>query len=323
LTLLLLLLNVSFILAAGNRFVPIILIHGINNVPRDWDIFTATIKAARPSLSTGRLIELHSPFDGVPGSWVALNDQVSWFARQIRFLIEVSPKEFKDGFDLVCHSQGAVICRSLIQDADDLRVRSFVSLAGPQMGVYGEGFLPPNLFPPELRSFTVQNAWEIAYQKWAQIALSPANLWHDPYHETEFLERNVFLPPSLGLVGTEAERTRRKNNFLRLDKAVFLVGNFSHTTYELGIDPWVSGIFGYYDKKGKIKEVWDQSFFIEDTFGLRTLHETGRLVLKAVPDVLHDDWIYDHYVIRHHVLPYLTPSKVMSEEYPEVQVTKS
>jgi len=143
----------------------------------------------------------------------------------------------------------------------------------------------------------------------AQLSLSPANLWHDPYHQDEFLEKNLFLPLYLGLAGTEREIARRKKNFARVSKATFLVGNFSTTTYDRGIDPWISGVFGYYDEKGAAVSVWDQDFFREDTFGLRTLHDAGRLVIQAVKDILHDDWIYDPFVIRQYVVPHLTEAR--------------
>lgn len=174
------------------------------------------------------------------------------------------------------------------------------------MGVYGEGFLSG--FPPSWKNRTVENAWKLAYEDEIQRVLSPANLWHDPHHEREYVEGNLFLPKSLNLDG-KVERNvteERKRNFLGLNRAVFLVGKFETTTYDLGIDPWFSGVFDYYDGQGRVVDMTEQAFYVRDTFGLKSMHESGRLVRRAVPGVLHDDWLYDPYVVRHFVLPYLT-----------------
>jgi len=53
--------------------------------------------------------------------------------------IAEDPGAFANGFNLVCHSQGGVICRALIEHWDGHNVSTFVSLAGPQMGVQGLG----------------------------------------------------------------------------------------------------------------------------------------------------------------------------------------
>jgi hypothetical protein len=44
------------------------------------------------------------------------------------------------GYDLVCHSQGALICRLALQSFPS-KCRNFVSLGGPQMGIYGPSYL--------------------------------------------------------------------------------------------------------------------------------------------------------------------------------------
>ena len=286
------------------KYHPIILIHGINNTPRSWNEFIKAIHAVRPP-GSGRIIELTSPFDGIPGSWIDLNTQLSWFKQELKLLCDFSPAEFDDGFDLVCHSQGAVVCQALIQDSDILMVRSFISLAGPHLGVFGDMWF--EMLPSSFRNFLLDSVWNFAYEDWAQRSLSPANLWHDPWHPTEFLLKNLFLPKFLGLTGTEEERLRRKKNFLKLKRASYLVGNFSEHSHDKGIDPWFSGIFSFYDDFGNLVSHNQQILYTEDTFGLRSLDENGKLHLFAVPNVFHDDWLYDHYVIREYVYPLLSP----------------
>ena len=295
--------------AKGNaryRYRPLVLVHGINNRARTWDKFAGYVRGARGPAQA--VFPLVSPFDGVPGSWVALRHQVAWFEREIAGLVRRNKREFEAGYDLVCHSQGAVICRALVHETDH-GVASFVSLAGPQMGVFGDGWIA--FFPPGLRNLTIHDAYEVAYQPWAQATLSPANLWHDPFHEKEYLQANAFFRELQGLSGDArpADVARRKRNFVRLERACFLVGNLTSrgTTFDKGIDPWFSGIFGFYDSTGRaVVDARAQPVYKRDTFGLRSLDAAGRLTLRAVPGVLHDDWLYDEAVVTTHVLPCLS-----------------
>jgi hypothetical protein len=127
----------------------------------------------------------------------------------------------------------------------DHGVLNFVSLAGPQMGVYGAGFFH-NALPPLLRDTTVQDAYLVAYENWAQALLSPANLWHDPFHAEAFALSSAFLPVYWGLPaqGAESDVARRKRNYVQLKQAAYLVGNFTNSTFDEGIDPWCSGVKG-------------------------------------------------------------------------------
>jgi hypothetical protein len=116
-------------LARGAKWHPVVLIHGINNVPKDWNVFVSEVKRHRPSC---RLVELASPFDGVPGSWMALHIQLEWFLKCVspassrssqapgRKIVALKREpDFLQGFDLVCHSQGAVIWCGMSRQATD------------------------------------------------------------------------------------------------------------------------------------------------------------------------------------------------------------
>lgn len=234
---------------------------------------------------------------------------------------------FSDGFVLMCHSQGAVTCRSICEHLDGHKVHTLISLAGPQMGVFGNTwldnsapFLKSQLPLPDfpLPSITgifpgltdaYKQVYQIAYTPALQKTLAPANLWNDPLHQRQFLEGNCFLPELNGLVGTPTELQRRRSNFLRLQKAVFMVGSFD-TPYDspLGVEPWQTGVFGFYapGSDTEILPMEQQDVYIHDTFGLRTLHESGRLTVKTVPGVRHLDWLTSKTVFEQHVLELLS-----------------
>ena len=49
-------------------------------------------------------------------------------------------------------------------------------------------------------------------------------------------------------------------------------------------------------------------YYIKDTFGLRTLDETGRTHIHEVPGVEHLHWPLNYTVFTNYILPYLKPA---------------
>merc|ERR1719499_2495149 len=101
---------------------------------------------------------------------------------------------YENGFNLVCHSQGGLLCRCLAQYWTGHKIRNLISLAGPQMGVYGKEFITDNVpftkHLPRLDDLIENHIYEIFDSKAFDKYLSVADMWHDPYHEDDFLKRN-------------------------------------------------------------------------------------------------------------------------------------
>lgn len=293
--------------ASEQQYRPIVLLHGIGNIPSSWNVFTRVVKKQRSS--NQQVFALKSPFDGAK-SWVALRIQVAWFQNE---LVRIARSINNGGeIDLVCHSQGAVICQALVMETNQghgFVVSSFVSLAGPQLGVFGDlwfKFLPQSFMVQTLDAMT-----RLAYEPWAQELLSIANLWNDPKQPERFLTANTFLPQYLGLQRNSNNTRRYKENYCRLRQATYMVGSFAHQTNDKGIDPWQSALFGYYavaNNTTVMTSVYDSPMYKEDLFGLRTLDETHRLTIQAIPNIYHDDWLYNATVIRDYILPHLSPA---------------
>jgi len=289
---------------------PVLLFHGLMEGSSDLDEVSAWIREAHPQTSVFNL----RMFEGSQ-SFQPLPQQTTAVMAQIRSLASQNAAAFARGYHLVCHSQGALICRAVCEEMGDHRVHTLVSLAGPQMGVYGQQWLSHIL--PEATSnipflgmilgmggsLGAHQFHHAAYTPAAQNTLSIANMWADPLHWREFLQATSFLP-SLILGGGE-----RKANFVRLQKAVFLVGSFAAGLSDgtPGIAPWQSGIFGFYAEgsESRIVPMEEQRVFTEDTFGLRTLNSTGRLHVEAIDGVWHDDWLHSRAVFDQHVLIHL------------------
>jgi len=72
------------------------------------------------------------------------------------------------------------------------------------------------------------------------------------------------------------------------------------------IVPWQSSLFGFYDADGKtIVPMEKQQYYIEDTFGLKTLAESNRLTLTMVPGKSHGSWMHETEMIEKYVAPCL------------------
>jgi len=239
-------------------------------------------------------------FENIPGSWNNLPTQVHIITNWIE-LYTKSHDGFENGYHLVCHSQGALICRCISEYWDRHNIDTLVSLAGPQLGVYADSYLSFMKNTP-LEKLTRQVAWRILYKNATQFAFSVAQLWMDPKHVEEYLQYDTLLPDFNG----ELEPIPRyKENFLRLRKAVFLTGDMGKNTNDGGIDPWFSGVFSYYDKWLRRIDTKDMKVYADDTFGLKTMDQRGDLTLHAVQNIHHGDWIHNYNTFNRYVRPWV------------------
>lgn len=274
------------------------MLHGINAHASDFDGAKKWIEAAHPGTFTYAL----PVFQGIPASWANLGYQLATIAKDIDALIAQNQALFSGGYHLVCHSQGGLLCRCLTETMNNHSVHTLVSMAGPQMGVYDRAYFK---FFGKLANFTLSDIYILAYGIIEQSTLSVANMWDDPMHHSEYLSSNYFLPE---LNGVRGDPSKYKANFLRLSKAVFLVGaQADGVTYDGGIGPWQSGAWGHYapGSESKIQPMEQQPLYTGDTFGLRTLNETGRLLVQTPAGVPHSGWIDDEATFAQYVLPHL------------------
>merc|ERR1711879_161507 len=211
---------------------------------------------------------------------------------------------------------GGLLCRTLIQDWDDHNAKVLISMAGPQRGVFGSGYLDGIPIPASAQRLGLREIYKFMYLNDTQDA-SWANMWHDPFQQKTFEQENHFLPKFQGLVGNPA---RYKKNLLRLEKAVFLVGSFRDSLdgykgnrFDGGIDPWDAGVWDYYPETTltseatmrKIEKLEDSYIWKHDTIGLKQLHQDRKLFRGAYSKVAHGDWWSKKKVIENYVFPHL------------------
>ena len=296
-------LNVVLLLAASAQaYLPVFMMHGIGSGASEMDTIKSMAEAAHP----GTVLVSLPLYEGLPDGLTHLEEQVESVAGAIRGAIAANTSLYADGYHVVCKSQGALICRAALMYMDDHEAKTFVSLAGPQAGVYGPDFFESFEHDiPLLENLTAEEVYHVAYT-WAGQELSVANMWRDPAHLDDcglldhcYEKGNEFLPKY-----TDAATADMKANFLRLEKAVFCVG--SGPAYDGGIEPWQSAVFGAADADGTMQPMENQAWYASDQFGLKTLVETGRLNLTVVPGASHGSWTGDHDMIAAYVLPHLT-----------------
>eukprot|EP01137_Pigoraptor_chileana_P029523 Opistho-2@14862 len=262
-----------------SSYKPVLLMHGIDDNCGSLETLAGYIREAHP----GTLAIPLPLFQDRPDSWLALWFQAEVVSAYISTLT-ANNASFAEGYHLVCHSQGALLCRAVLQLSDDHKCDTFVSLAGPLMGEYGPYDFLQNYYP----NITVPNLWRLLYTDVLQDTVSAANLWHDPFPEHGYLTKNKFLPA----INNEVEGkydARYRTNFARLRKLALFISPADESIF-----PWQSAIFGFYDSSGSnVVEMRDQDVYLKDLFGLKTLDADGRILQVVLDNKGHEDWIYD------------------------------
>jgi len=206
-------------------------------------------------------------------------------------------------YNLVCHSQGAVLCRTYLQSHPQHTAQAFVSLAGPHMGQFGltgrvEHYLPL------LRNITRQDVYEILYTHKVQSSFSVSNYWRDPFHYAQYQADVKFLPHfNNETVQANSAASQFRTNFVKLKRAVFL----GSTADEI-IEPPTSSLFEFWSTTSSVYEMVPmekQEIYTSDLFGLKTMLKDGRAQVIQVPNVKHMEWTGDKTIVVLHVIPYL------------------
>lgn len=289
---------------AGPPLHPIFFLHGIDGYASDWDDAIAAINITNP----GTFTYAFSEYEGDPDSFTRLNKQIADISKKMLEVVSENEVLMSDGYNLVCHSQGALICRCLMEYMSKHQVRHFVSLAGPQEGVYGYDFLLDVGFfkdHPWIIDFTMEESHYILYSGIMQES-SIGNMWQDPLHQDEYLKYNGFLPKYNGLTASADDLANYKANFMRLHTATFYTGTFTDTEYDGGIEPYQTGNWGFYlaNSNTTFQTMKERDLYKNDTFGLKSLDEAGNLTVIAVANVTHNEWRTAEYITKY-VIPIL------------------
>lgn len=145
---------------------------------------------------------------------------------------------------------------------------NLITLGSPHQGVFGL----PNCDSDRCKFFrSLLNHG--AYLGWVQKLLVQATYWHDPLHEDKYRKYSTFLSDLNNEIDINEEYVQR----LKALKKLVLV-KFANDTI---VAPRESEWFGYY-RPGQdilLESMEETRLYKEDRLGLKTMKETGQLVL--------------------------------------------
>mmetsp|Transcript_23752 Transcript_23752/g.70235 ORF Transcript_23752/g.70235 Transcript_23752/m.70235 type:complete len:334 (-) Transcript_23752:224-1225(-) len=275
---------------------PIVFLHGINGHASEFDDIINWMKDAFGEKGVPTVHSLGIR-EGLESLMTPLDQQRDEMVAYLE--ANAASLGIERGFNFVAHSQGALLARSVIQMLPkELHVRTYISMAGPQRGQWGDcGMSNSGIAPKIARKMARPVGWIAFYNAVAQKELSFANYWNDPGHTWLFERECNFLPAVNGYNGNI---TGQRTNFLRIGKAVFL-----GSPEDDCINPPLSSVFEFIGEDGSSTSSFEQSLeYTSDAFGLRTLQDEGRVVLKAYPWIDHMSWLKPS-VFERFVLPEL------------------
>lgn len=261
---------------------PVIYFHGLFGSPNNFELIQKIILERDPKTKTFS-IDIYS----------RVNTLIPLFRQAQGVMDEINRLKRVHNFDeynLVCSSQGGLVCRMLIMLQQNHGVDTFMTLATPNMGVYGIPDIA--LLRQLLGNVTRDNAHFLLYTKVAQERISFSNYWNDPKQRRDYLTKNTFLP----FANNEMNHPRLqdyKRNFLKIKRLV----SFGSEADEV-LSPWSSSIYSYYSQDLKIVSMKEQEVYTRDLYGLQTLDKENRLFIHVEPKMGHWDWVKKEDVIR-------------------------
>lgn len=262
---------------------PVVLMHGILAGPSDMKDIMQFIDATHP----GTPVLVVDAFNDMESLTTKMTVQVKGVWQKIQQFVDNAT----DGVNMICFSQGGLVCRGILEQFSEAKVNTFISLSSPQAGQFGDTEYMKWFFP----NFTRDHLYLVLYNEVGQD-LSLANYWNDPHHQDLYKQYCEFLPPlNNGSISVSA-----RSNFLKLEQLVLIGGPDDGV-----IQPWQSSHFGFYDESLTVLPMTSQDFYKDDSFGLRTLNQQGKVKVYEIPGVKHIHWHLNQSVFDCCIEPWL------------------
>ncbi|KAE8746799.1 hypothetical protein FOCC_FOCC006547 [Frankliniella occidentalis] len=271
-------------LSWAHCYKPVVLIHGVMT----GKLSMLPIAERIAQLHPGTSIYITDRFSG----WSSLEPMWHQVEEMGADLLAISA-DHPEGIHLIGYSQGGLLSRAILERYPEHNVHTFISLSSPQFGQYGTKFL--HLFFPDL---TCHTAYELFYSYVGQHT-SVGNYWNDPHHQELFFKYSQFLPYVNNQFLSNSSESY-KSGFTKLKKLILVGGPDDGV-----ITPWQSSQFGYYDEKEEVYDMRQNPLYKNDSFGLRTLDEAGKVTLLSFSGMDHFDWHINISFIDQHIVPLL------------------
>jgi len=264
----------EFSSANPGPYTPVVQMHGMGdaaNNPGMVQIRRAISKRLEGTYVTNIALGSNRAQDAGNTFFLNMDGEVEQFADRVR-----ADPRLLNGFNAIGYSQGNLIIRGYIERYNKPPVHTFVSMHGPLAGVAGF----PNC---RMSTFICRNIdrslGTLAYTASIQDHLAQANYFRDPLRISEYVAGAQFLPD---LNNEVPGRTNPKyvQNFQKIFKLVLI-----RALEDTEIVPSESEWFGYYadGSNTEIQVMENTTWYNRDSFGLKTLHELGRIDRLTTP----------------------------------------
>lgn len=209
--------------------------------------------------------------DTTNGFFKPVNQQVEEVCEKIR-----SDPELQSGYNAIGFSQGGQFLRAVAQRCPH-GMRKLISVGGQHQGVYGlpRCFGDDNVICDYVRRLLNYGA----YMSWIQDSLVQAEYWHDPLDEDTYSRKSVFLA-DINNAKPDHKNQTYKDNLTKLEKLVLI--KFENDSV---VDPRGTEWFEFYHpgQAHTMQPYNETELYVEDTIGLKTLDESGRLDFISLP----------------------------------------
>ena len=247
------------------QYVPIVLVHGA--FASDYDM-QPTEQYIRKYMGNNVYIKNIRPPMGAVSSVGNIYSLIEHMRKQIE-----NDPILQNGFNIVAHSQGGLVARYYLERYNNPRVLTYISWGTPHQGIFGM----PGTIDDHFKwlDHLEDEAYNVLYSWSFQKFVSFAGYWHDTLHHDKYIKKSCFLP----YINNEIDHEfadRFKENICSLKNMVLVA---SH--HEDIVEPDCSCHFGFY-KNGSNSEIvslFESELYQQDSLGLKTLHESGRLHL--------------------------------------------
>lgn len=274
---------------AEKKYLPVVLVAGLNSDNNDMKPLQELINKYLPDVYVKNVqIGL-----GKYTTFWNIYSQTNEFVEAM-----YSDCNLRHGFNMIAWSQGGLVGRYYIERHNMPPVCNYIALASPQRGYFGT----PSSLDKRYKWLDKlePHVSNILYLAILQRYLSIAGYWHDPLKRADYLNYCQFLP-YLNNEKAHCHTDLFKENLTRLANVVLI-----QATCDSVIEPVESTHFGFY-KEGTddtIETLFESKEFQEDSLGLKTLFDAGKLHLRTTNGT-HYETVSNEKNFLENILPFL------------------
>lgn len=168
-----------------------------------------------------------------------------------------------------------------------------------------------------------QTAYQLFYSYVGQHT-SVGNYWNDPHQQDLYFQYSSFLP-YINNELSSVNSTKFRDGMLKLNLAVFIGGpsdgvitpwesrsvirsifcSISVRTENVKVESNCFSHFGYFDEDDNVVPMHKRSIYRNDSIGLKTLEDQGKLKILTFRNVRHKEWHLNVDIINEAIIPYL------------------